>query len=103
MTELPVVSQTGATQTDRKTYEVTGDLTPEADGTYEDAGEYNKECSYQRTPNGWFLWWTALHNWIITTERGLLGPNYWKKAAGGIEGEYLPQGTASGIATVTKI
>ncbi len=103
MTELPVVSQTGATQTDEKTFEVTGDLTPDVTGTYEDAGEYNGKRYYQRTPNGWFIWWDGVEFWDISQAPGSIMPISWFHNFPDIEGLYSPGAGASGNATVAEI
>ena len=84
-------------------YEVTGDLTPDATGTYEDAGEHYGERYYQRTPNGYFLWWNGLDTWYISTELDIPGAAWWQRIDPNIEGIYAPGGTAVGDATVAEI
>ncbi len=93
----------GPRVTDEKTFEVTGELTPDATGTYEDAGEYNGKRSYELTGNGWFIWWNGIDKWVISTERGVATGNWWARVDPNIEGLYTPQDTALGDATVTQI
>jgi len=88
--------------TDEKTYEVTGALFPDATGTYEDAGEHNGKRYYQRTPNGWFLWWSLAGTWRISYLLGGGGDKFWERADPNIEGEYLPIIGVTGTATVTE-
>ncbi len=101
--KLPVVSRTGATRTDEKTYEVTGTLNPDSTGTYEDAGEHNGKRYYQRAGNGWFIWWDNIAAWWISTVLGVKGASYWGRTDPDIAGPYSAFGGASGEATVTEI
>jgi len=89
--------------TDEKTYEVTGELTPDVTGTYEDAGEYNGRRYYQRTPNGWLLWWNGVTTYFISTALGVQGVSFWNRVTEQPPGQYFPQGDAIGEATVTEI
>lgn len=82
---------------------MTGDLFPPAGGDYLPMGPYNGKPSYERVADGFFLWWSALNNWVISVTRGIVDDNWWQKATGGIEGLYTPQGTNTGDATVTEI
>lgn len=78
-------------------------LTPDATGLYFDAGEYNGKRSYQRAPNGWFLWWeSAIEQWGITALRGETGVSWWTRVSPNIEGAYQAGGDAIGEATVTE-
>lgn len=78
-------------------------MTPDAKGTYEDAGEFNGKRSYQRTPDGWFIWWDGASIWTISTERGNPGMEHWLRNDPDIEGEYEPMFLVEGTATVTEI
>jgi len=89
--------------TDKKTYEVTGTLDPVANGIYEDAGEFNEKRYYQRTPDGWSLWWNDIDSWILSSFCGLWEPPLWYRTAPDIEGEYIPMDPATGIATVAEV
>lgn len=88
--------------TDQK-YEVTGELDPDAAGTYEPIGPYNGKSSYKLAGNGWSLWWNGVDAWIISTIRGTEGVNYWLHVGVEIEGDYTPEGPNTGDATVTVI
>lgn len=89
--------------TPKKSYEVTGELTPDATGTYNDAGEHNGKRYYELAGNGWFLWWDGDANWLLSTEIGVTEDNWWTRTDPNIEGLYIPRGTATGTATVTEI
>jgi len=78
-------------------------LTPDARGTYEDAGEHEGERYYQRTPNGWFLWWDGTTTWLISEVLGEVGARGWRRVEFDIEGIYDLYGTALGEATVTEV
>jgi len=89
--------------TDGKTYEVTGDLTPDVTGTYENGGEYEGKRYYQRTVDPWYIWWNGISHWFISEVLGLTGVARWSRMDPDIEGEYEPLGDALGDATVTEI
>lgn len=78
-------------------------MTPDATGIYEDAGEYGGQRYYERTPDGFAIWWHVTENWIISTAPGVLAPGHWYKLGPPIEGVYDPDGTYLGVATVTEI
>ncbi len=80
---------------------MTGDLTPDATGTYENAGEYSGKRYYQRVPDDWFIWWDGDDAWTISAELGIGPPNSWLRIDPDIEGLYLPILPATGDATVT--
>jgi len=86
-----------------KTLEVTGELDPDATGTYEDAGEYGGKRYYQRTPNGVSLWWSNVGYWCISGTLGMTGIAFWVRIDPNIEGDYSAEGEADGVATVTQI
>jgi len=86
-----------------KTYEVTGDLTPDATGIYKDAGECNGKRYYEITSTGRFLWWGTNFHWFISTIPGVPAPPGWESEGSEIVADYIPYGGAVGIATVTEI
>ncbi len=88
--------------TDEKTYEVTGDLTPDATGTYEDAGEHNGKRYYVRGDSAYYIWWHLAGSWIISTDLDVLAPGHWFRMDPSIEGLYEPDGTYLGDPTVTE-
>ena len=89
--------------TDTKTYEVTGELTPDSTGTYQDAGEYNGKRYYVRVPAGFSIWWDGVDSWIISTVLGDLGTGHWRQTDLNIVGTYDAVPDAAGEATVTEI
>lgn len=89
--------------TPTKTYEVTGKLTPDATGTYEDAGEHGGKRYYQRFLNDRFLWCKSALEWYISETLGVLEGSWWSRIDPNIEGDYQPGGDAIGVATVTEI
>lgn len=93
----------GAIQVTDPKYEVTGELTPDATGTYQDAGEYKSKRSYQRAPDGFFIWWDGIDTWTISAILGYPGVEYWTRTDPNIVGVYALGGVAIGIPTVTEI
>jgi len=86
-----------------KTYEVTGDLIPDATGTYEDGGERDGQRYYHRNSD-WYIWWDEGNvEWNISTALGVEGASWWDRDNRDIEGNYEEKGTAEGTATVTEI
>ncbi len=85
------------------THRVTGELTPDATGTYEDAGEFNGKHYYNRNSD-WYIWWDEdAGNWYISTTPGTPGEGYWTRNDPNIEGIYTPTLPVTGEATVTEI
>ncbi len=89
--------------TDEKSYDVTGELTPDVTGTYNDAGEFNGKRYYQLAGNGWYIHWDGDINWLINDNLGGPGANFWRRSQPTIPGQFFPQDGAVGIATVTEI
>ena len=85
-------------------HEVTGTLSPDATGLYDTTGSLNDHGYGQRQTNPWFIWYnSAADIWVISENLGSPMPAYWiRPAADGIEGQYTPQASASGTATVTR-
>ena len=98
-----MVTSPWAIVTDNKNYEVTGELTPDMTGAYEDTGEFNDKRYYYRPPVDGFIWWTGLDRWIISQMLGDTSGAFWHNISPNIEGIYDPQGGALGDATVTEI
>ena len=89
--------------TPTKTYEVTGDLTPDIKGIYVDAGEHNGKRYYKLADQEWFIWWDGNINWNISAVVGEILPVSWFRADPNIEGIFSPGVGATGDATVTEI
>lgn len=85
------------------TYTVTGDLTPDATGTYRIAGVHNGENYLRRDDGAYFVWWDNVAGWYISPALDITLPSSWQKIGGTIDGVYTPFGLAVGIATVTEI
>ena len=87
---------------------VTGTLTPDATGVYEEAGIFNGQPYYQRTDSAYFIWVLTFgdplnYQWLITDTLGVGGMFYWQKWTPTYEpptGIYAPGGFAYGTATV---
>ena len=77
-------------------YYFTGTLTPDSTGGYRYGGLFNGSPYYIRNAGGWYQWWDPVLKWIVSTEVGVTGAAYWKKAIPPITGTYSPQGTATG-------
>lgn len=92
----------GAKVTDLKTYEVTGDLAPDATGTYRDGGEWLGKRYYQHVPPPWHIWWDGIDSWRISFLLGDPATTGWIRIDPNIEGVYDPYGDATGDATVTE-
>lgn len=82
---------------------MTGDLSPDTTGDYLPHIIYNGKMSYRRKDGAWFIWWDGVRNWIINDELGAVRPAEWLRREDLIEGDYEPNGEATGIATVTEI
>ncbi len=103
MVKPSVVSRTGAAQVTDQKYEVTGELTPDATGTYLPIGPWNDKPAYELASNGWYIWWDGVDAWMITATLGVVAGPIWDRTDPNIVGNYVPLGGAVGIATVTEI
>lgn len=78
-------------------FTITGTLSPDATGDYTQGADYDGAATYS---NGTYVLWTgALGLKILSSAAGTYG-DYWQKSAGDTSGDYAPQGSASGTATV---
>lgn len=87
-------------------YRVTGTLTPDATGDYQEAGTHNGQPYYRRGADDWYiLWYTLLRGggWGIANALipPLTLPN-WARSGDGIVGEYSPVRDAVGTASVAE-
>lgn len=80
---------------------VTGDLTPDATGTFELAGTHEGKDYYKRKDGAWFIWFAGEDRYYMTPELGHPSSTQWGHNGPTIEGEYYPEFDAFGIATVT--
>jgi len=92
---------TGGTPPPSHDYQLTGTLTPDITGYYDENGTYNGRSAYQHAPAGWWLWWDGSSFYIISATKGVFG-NFWVAVdADTITGLYIPQGTVTGLATAS--
>lgn len=85
----------------KDSYEISGELTPDATGTFSLDGEFSDKPAFARDAGGWFLWWSdGRASWIISTFKGNL-ETYWKRESLEIVGEYQPIPGTTGVATVS--
>ena len=83
------------------TYGVSGTLTPDATCQYDLAGSINGKDYFARRTGTYYLWWdSAQTEWIINVSPGTPTTDYWKGNPGDPPGNYSPQGTYTGSATV---
>jgi hypothetical protein len=82
-------------------YRLTGTLSPDQTGQYDIEGQHEGKPYYKNVVTGWFLWWNPLGAWMITEHLDEAGDSYWGRGFETIEGEYLPQGSATGIGTLS--
>lgn len=85
-----------------KTYSVTGTLSPDATGSYLEYGDYNGKRYQRRLDGSYFIWWDNVSAWKISAILGVVGASHWLRIDPNIEGDYTPQGTATGTATVAE-
>lgn len=85
--------------TDRN-YDVTGDLTPDGTGYFDEAGVHNGEPYYRRHDGAYFIWWNGAFAWYISIALDAT-VNSWERINPAIAGEYTAQGGHLGIATVS--
>ena len=77
-------------------YILTGDITPDATGYYDEAGTYNSKPYYARTDNAWFIWWhPPFSAWLITISPGNYS-NSWYRIAEDVLGQYTAYGVHLG-------
>jgi len=80
---------------------LTGDLDPDATGIYLWTGTYNNRA-YLTLNTSWFCWWdSAGGRWVISTELGVEGADFYDGGAVSPLGLYLAGGGASGQAMMT--
>ena len=81
---------------------VRGTLTPDATGTYYDAGEVNLHRYYERENSEYTISYSAGY-WIIWGEQpDPLSYPVWEVNQEGVEGNYSPNYLATGTATVSQ-
>lgn len=88
---------------------VSGTLTPDATGNYFAAGIYEGETYYEREDSAFVLWFQYVDPgpfwiWNISQVLGVELPLWWTKidfAPALPPGDYVPEGTATGTATVS--
>lgn len=85
---------------DREAKTITGAIEPAATGVFSLAGVHNGKDYYQRTDEGWFIWWDGVDTWNISIELGVQGDAFWTRTKPVINGDYIPGGTAEGTPTV---
>jgi len=78
-------------------------LTPDSTGDFLPHIVHNGKMSYRRKDGAYFIWWQIPIGWVISTALGIVEPGNWFRADPDIEGDYAPQGTYLGTATVTEI
>jgi len=84
-------------------YHVTGILNPDATGNYYLIGHYVEFPIYKQRDKAWYIWFHPGNMiWIISETYPDPGLNYWHKGFPDIVGDYTPEGTFTGIATVSK-
>jgi len=87
---------------------VTGTLTPDATGNYNEAGTYLGQPYYKRTDDAFYIWFRTVgpdpfYAWTISPGVGTERPIYWRKTGmspNDPPGNYQPQFSAVGVATV---
>jgi hypothetical protein len=79
---------------------ISGALSPDSTGEYFLSGVLNSQNYYQLNPVPWYLWWDGISSWFISLFIGVAGDCYWQRTDPDINGDYVPEGTASGTATV---
>jgi len=79
---------------------VIGVLKPDATGVFAFTGIHNGKTYFRRPDEAWFLWWDGVDTWNISSALGVQGDDYWTRTDPDVEGEYVTQGTAEGLATV---
>jgi len=87
---------------------VTGTLSHDATGFYDEAGVHNGQPYYERTDGAWFIWYLyypfpPAHKWVISTLLGDFTTAKYQKSTANFEpvtGDYTPMGGATGTATV---
>jgi hypothetical protein len=81
--------------------DVTGTLTPDATGTYYQAGVFNEQPFYVRPDALYLVFWNnSLNKWIIAPPGEDSGLPYWQSASTVIEASYTAQSGAVGTAAV---
>lgn len=84
-------------------FQVTGTLGPDATGYFFAAGTYGGQPAFQRQDGAYWIYYIGepLFAWYISTTKGHF-ENTWKRDWP-VAGEYAPQGTNTGTATVTEM
>lgn len=80
---------------------VTGELIPDATGTYIFGGQYNGKDYYRRKDGAWFIWWQPGSWWYISVGLDKEGEAFWVRMDPEMCGNYETSGMATGDATVT--
>lgn len=84
-----------------KVIEVSGVLTPNAAGLYEESGTYNGKPSYTCKTATFYIWWNtvAINTWAISAEIGnFVGDLWFYQGRASVEGIYSPSGDVRGVA-----
>lgn len=58
-------------------------------------------ATFNLTGSNYLLWWNGVNAWYISLVKGTPGPAYWIRYNPSHLGNYAPQGTAKGTATVS--
>lgn len=81
---------------------MSGTLAPDFTGTYDTVGWYESKGYAQQVPAAKHLWWDGTDTWYLSVVPGTPGGAYWIRNDPSIVGDYTPQGTATGTATVVE-
>lgn len=82
-------------------YDVTGDLTPDATGYYDEAGIYAGKPYYIRHDGAYKIWWNIVGFWVISLDLDVMLPGCWARMDPAIEGDYTVAPPWTGVATVS--
>jgi len=82
--------------------DVSGVINPDATGKYNIAGTHNDKSYYKYGEASWYIWWDGDQRWTISEKLGLTGEAFWTLRDWYMFGGYSPQGSATGVAGVSK-
>jgi hypothetical protein len=84
------------------TLQCSGTLSPDATGTFHLQGIYNSQPYFHNSDKTYYLWYdSAAGFWYISILLGTVGAAYWEGTAYD-DPAFQPQGTATGVATITS-
>jgi hypothetical protein len=85
------------------TYQVSGELNPNATGYYTEKGTFDGDPYYQPPALNYYLWHHIISgHWVISTTLGVLTYYYWDSDLHQLLGLYHPRGHSTGLATVIQ-